>query len=94
MLVYVCEVGMSTICATTQEEAQLYFWDFVPTVEQLIVSDSATHVYRVYSHSLDLNIYVETLDEAKTIIQSYKGQQRRSIRRWKVPIQGQQLTLF
>ena len=95
MFVYYCDCEDQTICATTPKEAQLYHWDYVPTVFKMEVSDTATCIYRVYSNSLNINTYVETLEEAKNIIRSYHGQERRTIRRWRIPIEGsQQLTLF
>lgn len=94
MFVYTCTSYDLTACATTRGGARLTHWDYVPDVYQMEVSDECVAVYRVYSDSLHLDVFVETLEEAKAIIKSYHGQARRTIRRWRIPVEGGQLTLF
>jgi hypothetical protein len=94
MLAFTCISYEQTKCATTREAAQLYHWDYDPEVKQIEVPDDCEAIYRVYSHSLGIDTFVQTLDEAKAIIRSYHGQARRSIRRWRIPVEGGQLTMF
>lgn len=94
MKVYICAVDYDTKCATTREEAQLYHWDYLPEIFELEVSDDATSIYRVYIPDSFGDTYVETLEEAKAIIRSLHGQEKRRARRWRIPIEGTQLTLF
>lgn len=69
-------------------------WDGCYADATLEVSDACEHVFRVYSHSLGLDEYVETFEEAQAIIRRYHGQERRTIRRWRIPVQGAQMVLF
>lgn len=94
MLIFTCTSYDQTCCATTREDAQLYHWDYLPDVEQMEVPDDCEAVYRVYSYRLGIDMFVQTLDEAKAVIRSYHGQARRSIRRWRIPVEGEQLTMF
>ena len=93
MLVYVATCSDYTRAAHNAKDALAGF-GYYSDVRQLDVPDETVCVYRVYAHDLDIDELVLTREEAKDIIRRYRGQERRTIRRWCIPIEGGQLALF
>ena len=95
MLVYIHSWEDQTRASVDYEDIRwLMDWDGCYHEATLEVSDACSQIFRVYSYSLDLDEYVETFEEAQAIIHRYHGRERRTIRRWRIPVQGGQMTLF
>jgi len=108
MKVYVAAYGNITRASVCKSELSDWF-DYMDSISygsiierawhEIEVADTCTDVYRVYycdwdNGVADVEEIVETLDEAKTLVRKYRAATHRGIRRWRVPVEGGQMSLI
>jgi hypothetical protein len=106
MKVFVAAHG--NITRASVSEASLYDWykglgwaDYDITERawhEIEVADTCTAIYRVYycdwDGTADVEEVVETLEEAKALVRKHRAATHRGIRRWRVPVEGGQMSLI
>ena len=93
MLIYVATHSNYTRTACNREDA-LGGFGYHSKVRSMNVPEEAVCIYRVYAYDLGIDELVLTLEEAKSLIRHYHGKERRTIRRWRIPIEDGQLSLL